>query len=317
MVKKREFTVPSSDGVHRLYVAAWSPEGTPRGIVQIAHGISEHIGRYEQYASVLAEHGYYVVGNDHLGHGRSVNGPEELGYTAEQAGWFKMCADLERVRQAVRESHPERPYVLLGHSMGSFLARTFLIRYPGRVDACILSGTGQEPAAVVAAGRVIAKAIGLKEGGREKSGVLEHLMFGSYNKRFAPARTEYDWLTRDTLEVDKYREDPLSGTQASIQLVQDLMTGLSFIWNRRNQEKMDKTTPILLYSGDMDPVGGCGRQVQKVYRRFLNLGCKDVTLKLYPAARHELHNELNREEMFRDVLCWLERIRGETQTGNP
>ncbi len=306
MIEKREFKVPSSDGIHQLHVVAWSPEGAPKGVVQIAHGIAEYMGRYQQYATVLAEHGYYVVGNDHLGQGYTVNSPEELGYTAEKAGWFKMCADLERVRQTVKKEYPEQPYVLLGHSMGSFLARTFLICYPGKVDACILSGTGQEPPAVVAAGGALAKAISIKSGGKWKSDFLEKLMFGSYNKNFAPARTEYDWLTRDTLEVDKYREDPLSGIQASTQLVQDLMTGLEFIWNRKNQEKMDLATPILLYSGDMDPVGGCGKQVRKVYQRFLDLGCKDVTLKLYPQARHELHNELNRGEMFRDVLRWLE-----------
>ncbi len=306
MVTKQEFTVPSSDGIHQLHVLEWRPEGAPKGVIQISHGIAEHIGRYDQYASMLAERGYYVVGNDHLGHGHTANGPEELGYTAEKAGWFKMCADLDRVRETVKKEFPEQPYVLLGHSMGSFLARTFLIRYPGKVDACILSGTGQEPGAVVTAGAAIAKAAGLKLGGRGKSELLEKLMFGSYNKNFAPIRTEYDWLTRDTLEVDKYLADPLSGFQASVQLVQDLMTGLEFIWNRKNQEKMDPSTPILFYAGDMDPVGGCGKQVRKVYQRFLDVGCKDVTLKLYPQARHEMHNELNRGEMFRDVLRWLE-----------
>ena len=305
MVTRQEFTVPSSDGIHQLHVMAWSPEGSPRGVVQISHGIAEHIGRYDQYATVLAEHGYYVVGNDHLGHGHTAT-PEDLGYTAEKAGWFKMCADLERVQQRVKKEYPDLPYALLGHSMGSFLARTFLICYPGKVDACILAGTGQEPSAVVSAGAVLAKAANLKIGGRGKSDFLEKLMFGSYNKNFAPARTAYDWLSRDPLEVDKYIADPLAGFQASTQLVQDLMTGLEFIWNRKNQEKMNRNTPVFFCSGDMDPVGGCGKQVRKVYQRFLDLGCKDVTVKLYPQARHELHNELNREEVYRDVLRWLE-----------
>jgi alpha-beta hydrolase superfamily lysophospholipase len=308
MVTKRTFSLPSSDGEHELNVVTWTPEGEPKGVVQISHGIAEHIERYDNYARVLAEAGYFVVGNDHLGHGKTARNPEELGYTTEKAGWFKMCADLEWVRRWVRESYPDLPYVLLGHSMGSFLARTYLIRYPGKVDGCILSGTGQESAAVINLGANLAHLAALRKGGKAHSPTLEQMMFGPYNRKFAPNRTGSDWISRDEAEVDRYLADPLSGFPVSVQLIQDMMCGLSYIWKEENLQKMEKTTPILLYSGDKDPVGGCGKGVKKVYHRLVDVGCQDVTMKLYPEGRHEMHNELNREQVFADVLEWLEEV---------
>jgi alpha-beta hydrolase superfamily lysophospholipase len=306
MVTKGEFRLPSSDGIHQLYVREWVPEGDVRGVIQLSHGIAEHMGRYEEYATVLAQAGYYVVGADHLGHGRTANGPEELGYTAEKAGWLKLCADLERVYQRAKRAYPDVPYVLLGHSMGSFLARTFLIRYPGRVDGCILSGTGQEAGAVVTLGANIAHLTAKKVGHQGRSPFLQKLMFGSYNRGFDPAEGEYAWISGVPQVVADYEADPLSGGIATCRLVEDMMWGLTYIWKAENLRKMDLSTPILLYSGDKDPVGGQGKQVEKVYRRFVDLGCQNVTMKLYPGGRHEMHNEENRQQVFQDVLDWLD-----------
>ncbi|MCD8145452.1 MAG: alpha/beta hydrolase [Oscillospiraceae bacterium] len=184
-----EFTLPSSDGVHTLHVCAWRPEGTPKGVVQISHGIAEHILRYDRYARVLADHGYFVVGNDHLGHGTTADGPRELGYPGEDGGWLHMADDLHRVCQHTRGEYPTLPYVLLGHSMGSFLARTFLIRYPGQVDGCILSGTGQEAAATVRLGGALANAIKRARGGSSRLDIIQKLCFGSFNKKIQSPRT--------------------------------------------------------------------------------------------------------------------------------
>lgn len=303
-----EFTLPSTDGIHKLHVCAWLPEGEPKAIVQISHGIAEYAARYDRYARVLASHGYYVVANDHLGHGLTAQSREELGYPGEEGGWLHMADDLHVVSQHVRGDYPALPYILLGHSMGSFLARTYLIRYPGQVDGCILSGTGQEPAGAVRSGEALAAALKKAQKGSSKVAMIQKLMFGNYVKKIDHPRTPQDWLSRDPGEVDAYRADPMCGAPVSTALACELLFGLRYIWNPENLARMDRNTPIYFYSGDADPVGSYGKGVQKVAERFKALGCRDVTVKLYPGGRHEMHNETNREEVYRDTLRWLERV---------
>lgn len=299
MVNRREFTVPSSDGVHQVHAVLWAPGEGPKAVVQLVHGICEYALRYDPFARFLAENGFAVVGHDHLGHGLTTKGSEEYGYFT---GWWDLVHDVRSVQLKVKESYPELPWFLLGHSMGSFVARTFLIDYPGEVDGCILSGTGQESALTVAAGKLLT---GLGDPHKVNK-LFYDLSIGAYNRKFAPARTGADWICRDEKVVDAYLADPLCNFPTKAGMNHAMMSGLQYVARKKNLTKMDKDTPVYFFAGDADPVGAMGKGVQKVAGWFREVGVKDVTVKLYPGGRHEMLNETNREEVFRDTLAWLE-----------
>lgn len=303
MANKQEFFFPSSDGVHQVHGVLWLPEtGEPKAVVQIVHGICEYALRYEPFALFLTEQGYAVAGSDHLGHGQTASGPEEYGFFTD---WFVLTKDLYSLRKQIGLRYPELPYFLLGHSMGSFQARTYLIDYPGTVDGCILSGTGQEGALTVALGKFLTSF-----GDPHKVNKLFlSISLGAYNKAFAPNRTSADWICRDEAVVDKYLADPLCNFPTRAGMNHAMMTGLQYIARKENLAKMDKKTPVGLFSGDADPVGAMGKGVKKVYGFFRDAGCEDVTMKLYPGARHEILNETNRQEVYADLLAWLEEHR--------
>ena len=305
MVTYREFTYPSSDGKHDICAYLWCPEGTPRGVVQIVHGICEYVGRYEPVARYLAEQGYAVCGEDHLGHGNTAKADGSFGFAAKFDGWTLMTADVRELRMRMGEEFPGVPYILLGHSMGSFLVRTYLCRYPGTVEGAILSGTGQEPSAMVAAGKTLAALIARMKGADAESALVHSLALGAYNKQFAPNRTSADWITRDEAVVDTYLRDPFCSFMPKVGLYRDMLGGLQYIASNRALGQMDPNTPVYLFSGDKDPVGASGAGVRKVYGYFEKRGTKDLSLKLYSEGRHEMFNELNRDEVFADVAAWL------------
>ena len=299
MVNRKEFTVPSSDGVHQVHAVLWVPGEEPKAVVQLVHGICEYALRYDPFARFLAENGFAVVGHDHLGHGLTAKGTEEYGYFT---GWWDLVHDVRSVQLKVKESYPELPWFMLGHSMGSFVARTFLIDYPGEVDGCILSGTGQESALTVAAGKLLT---GLGDPHKVNK-LFYDLSIGAYNRKFVPARTGADWICRDEKVVDAYLADPLCNFPTKAGMNHAMMSGLQYVARKKNLTKMDKDTPVYFFAGDADPVGAMGKGVQKVAGWFREAGMKDVTVKLYPGGRHEMLNETNREEVFRDTLAWLE-----------
>ena len=307
MVTTQEFTFPSSDGVHSVSAVWWRPEGRPRGVVQLVHGISEHMGRYDPFARFLAEHGFAVVGHDHLGHGKTAKDPSEYGWFGDRNGWKAVVKDVRALRQLAGEAYPGLPYFLMGHSMGSFVARGYLIFWPGTVDGAILSGTGQEPPLTVAAGRVLSGLLTRLSGPRAHSKLLNALSMGAYNKQFKPNRTGADWISRDQAVVDAYCADPLCRFLPTVSMFHDMMVGLQLLAKRENLQKMDPDTPVYFFAGDKDPVGACGKGVRKVAGWFKEAGVKDVTVKLYPEGRHEMLNELNRDQVFQDVLAWLEK----------
>lgn len=308
MAKFNEFTFPSSDGVHEIFCSLWLPdEGEPKAVVQLVHGISEYVGRYDHFARFLADHGYAVCGEDHLGHGRTGKQDSKFGYFARHDGWTLVTADVRGLRQLMGEKYPGLPYFLLGHSMGSFLTRTYLCRYPGEVSGAILSGTGQEPGPVLAAGKLLSNLIGRFKGYDNISPLVHSLCLGAYNKQFAPNRTSADWITRDEAVVDAYIADPLCQIMPTVGLYRDMLGGLQYIASKRALSQMDPGTPIYIYSGDRDPVGSNGAGVKKVYGYFETYGTRDLSMKLYAEGRHEMHNETNKEEVFSDVLDWLER----------
>ncbi|MDY3906838.1 MAG: alpha/beta hydrolase [Lawsonibacter sp.] len=305
MREPREFSYPSSDGSHTVHAMEWLPQGQPRAVVQIVHGVAEYVGRYDHVARFLTERGFLVCGEDHLGHGKTVD-DGKYGYFGPRGGWDLVARDIRRLRELQGEKYPGVPYVMLGHSMGSFLTRTYLIRWPGTVDGAVLSGTGQEPAPLVALGKALAGGLCLLRGGDSVSPLVNAMSLGAYNKKFAPNRTGADWISRDEAVVDAYLKDPLCTFMPTVAMFRDMMGGLQYIADRSNLARMDKETPVYFLSGDRDPVGAMGKGVEKVVRMFRKAGCRDVSVKLYPEGRHEMFNELNRDEVMADLLAWLE-----------
>ena len=216
--------------------------------------------------------------------------------------------DMELLREQMRQEYPDLPYLFFGHSMGSFLTRTYLIRHPEKYDAAILSGTGHQAKALVTAGSAAAELMVKMKGPRADGTFLNNMAFGSYCKKIPNPRTPFDWLSRDPEQVDKYIADPLCGFVAKVSLYRDMMNGIKFITDQKNIDRMDKEHPIYFMSGEDDPVGDYGEGVKRAYRAFLRAGLHDVTMRLYPGGRHEMLNELNKEDVYQDILRWLNSI---------
>jgi len=305
-MKKEEFYFDSRDGVSKIHAVRYTPDdGKVVCVVQIVHGMSEYVERYEEFAQFLTDRGIVVAGNDHLGHGKSIIKDDEKGFFAESEGWKHVVDDMEKIRSLTKQDYPELPYVFFGHSMGSFLTRTYIIRYRNNYDAAIISGTGHLAPMMINAGYTLSGIIAKLKGPRYVSELIDKVAFGAYNKGFEPSRTRFDWLSRDEAEVDKYAEDPLCGFIASCGLFHDMMGGLKFITNQDNINKMNLNTPIFFMSGDKDPVGEDGKGVDRAYKAFCKAGVKDVYMKLYPDGRHEMLNETNKLEVYNDILNWL------------
>ena len=302
----KDFYFNSSTGKNKIHARMCVPDAEPRAIVQIIHGIAEYIDRYDEFMSFLADNGIIAVGTDHLGHGKSIESEEQTGFFAYDNGWDYAVRDEEVLRLAMHENYPELPIIVFGHSMGSFMARTLLIRYPDAFNAAIISGTGNQGAALVNGGLFMGNLVTGLNGAHHYSKFLNNLAFGSYNKIYDNPKTEYDWLSRDEANVQKYIDDPLCGFIPSCSLFRDMMTGVKFITNKKNLTAMNKDMPVYFMSGDMDPVGECGKGVQKAYNNFLEAGMKDVSIKLYPGGRHEMLNEINKDEVYTDILAWLD-----------
>lgn len=307
MENRKEFTYPSADGRTQIHAVEWRPEGEPTAVLQIAHGVAEYALRYEPFARFLTARGFLVVANDHLGHGQSVAEGAARLYFGGKGSWKYVVDDMYALRSLTGEKYPDLPYYLVGHSMGSFLSRTYLIRYPGTLDGAILMGTGQNPDALIVGGKALASALAKKVGRENASDVVEKLAFGTYNKAFAPNRTGYDWLSVSEENVDRYIADPLCGGMASTGLFLELLDGMAFIKKRANLKSMNADTPVLFISGDRDPVGNMGKGVRAAYESFLHAGVRDAELKLYPGLRHEILNEDCREAVYADLLDWLTR----------
>lgn len=299
MIDREEFTFPSAEGHHQVHAVLWLPEGEVRGVVQLVHGICEYALRYEPFALYLAGEGFAVAGSDHLGHGRTAKDEGEFGYFDN---WWDLVEDVHTLRTMMAGRFAGKPYFLLGHSMGSFVARTYLIDYPGTLSGCILSGTGQEPAVTVALGKFLT---GMGDPHKVNK-LFYNLSIGAYNRKFAPNRTVADWICRDEAVVDAYLADPYCNFQTTAGMNHAMMSGLQYLSKKANLAKMDKDTPVYFFAGDSDPVGAMGEGVKKVAGWFREAGVKDVRMKLYPGGRHEMLNEINREEVFADTLAWLE-----------
>lgn len=301
----QDFYFQSSTGRTSIHALKCVPDGKPRAVVQIAHGIAEHIERYRPFMEFLANNGFVVAGNDHLGHGKSIRVPAEQGFFAEKDGWWRVVDDMDKLHDIMSKEYPELPYVLFGHSMGSFLTRTYLIKHPDKYDAVILSGTGHQSPALVLGGNAAASVMAKLNGAMGDGAKLDSLAFGTYLSKIENPRTKFDWLSRDTEQVDKYIADPLCGFVGKIGLYRDMMQGIKFITNEKNIAQMNKEKPVYFMSGDGDPVGDYGKGVERAYKAFCNAGLHDVFMRLYPGGRHEMLNETNKEQVYQDILNWL------------
>lgn len=302
----KEFYMTTDDGKN-LYCSCWLPEeGHWKGIVQILHGMAEHIGRYGEFALELNKAGYAVYGHDQRGHGQSISPSQPAGFFAETAGFSRVAEDAKQLSFQIRKSRPELPLYLFGHSMGSFVARRCVQLYGDQLSGAIFSGTGSDPGLLGSAGRALAIWETKRKGALHPSSLLDALSFGGFNRPFRPNRTPFDWLSRDQDQVDRYIEDPLCGHISTAGFFADLFSGMKLIHRPEEIRKVPASLPLLFISGDHDPVGKNGKSVMKSARQYREAGAKDVTVKLYPGARHELLNELNRDEVFRYVIEWMD-----------
>lgn len=302
----RDFYYPSC-GVGNIRARYWEPEQKPLAIVQLVHGIAEHVERYDPFAAWLNDQGYLVVAQDHMGHGKTCNDSQPKGYFYK--GWFSAAEDTYALLRSTMERFPEIPYILFGHSMGSFLVRTILAKHPDSgIAGCIICGTGWMPDIVLGAGKLVSGVV-CKLGGEDKpSRLLQTMMFGSYNQRIEHHRTDFDWLTRDSRIVDAYISDPDCGFIASAGLVRDMMSGMRYNQKPAALARMDKSLPVFFIAGGEDPVGSYGDGVKIAVQKFKDSGMQNVSCKIYPLCRHEILNELNKEEVFRDIHNWLRNI---------
>ena len=307
MTNMTEFTFLSTDGKTQLHGMRWEPEGgSVRAVLQICHGVAEHIARYDAFARYLNGLGIAVVGHDHLGHGLSLPEGSTPVYFGESNTWNTVVDDIYVLHQRIRLWYPDVPLCIMGHSMGSFLTRTYLIRYPGTVKAAVIMGTGWQPKAVIAGGMAVAKAVGAVVGENGTSDLVTNLAFGAYNKLFAPNRTSCDWLSADEGNVDAYMADPLCGADTTVGLFRQMLSGIRFNQKLSNLRQMDPRIPVLFVAGEKDPVGDCGNGVRRTYQEFRRAGVQDCTLKLYPGLRHEILNEkAQQQQIFEDIGQWL------------
>lgn len=303
---RTNFTYPSSDGTE-INVYKWTPkEEEIKGIVQISHGMAETAIRYERFAKVLNQNGYIVYANDHRGHGNTAENIESLGYLGDNDGFNLLIGDIAKLSDIIREENGDLRIYLFSHSMGSFAAQRYIMDFKDKIDGLVLSGSNGEQGFTLNIARTIAKVEMLIRGRKAKSKLMNTLSFGAYNKKFKPEKTGSEWLSRDEEEVKKYIEDPYCGTIFPTSFYYDFLESLQYIEDESNFKKIPKDLPILIISGEEDPVGDSGKGLKKLYNRYKEAGVKDLAIKLYPGARHEILNEINRNEVMDDVVNWLD-----------
>ena len=310
MVKKEEFTFDSRDGLSKIHAVRWIPEGKVICILQIIHGMAEYIERYEEMAQYFAKKGILVTGDDHLGHGKTVQEEGIYGYFCDRDPATVVVRDVHRLKKMTQEDYPGIPYVLLGHSMGSFILRNYLFRYGTGIQGAIICGTGSQPKALVKFSKGLAMLQGVVFGQKHMAMMIDKLAFGNYNQKITNRRTAFDWLCRDEKVVDAYNEDKLCGFTFTVNGFLTLFTLLDRLNQQENLQQMPKSLPVLFIAGDKDPVGNYGEGVRKAYESFAKAGMERIDIKLYPEDRHELLNELDKYQVYEDLYPWIvERIR--------
>ena len=296
--------IPSTDGIHTLRGKVYLPEGEVRGILQISHGMAEHIGRYADFMTYLAENGFIAAAHDHIGHGMTAENEDELGFFAEKDGWRIVCRDVIAFARSLKEDHPEKPLILMGHSMGSFIARIVAAETKELYSGYIFMGTGG-PNPISGAGLALTQTITKLKGPRHISDVVYAAAFGTYNNR-TEKDDIYAWLTTDLDMRKKHNEDPLSTFRFTVSAMHDLIKMQDIVNRAAWYAAIPKDLPILLIAGEEDPVGAYGKGVKTVYGKLSAAGAQKLFLKLYPKMRHEVLNEVARSTVYADLLAFLE-----------
>lgn len=307
MGRKEEFCFTSSCGTTQIHAVIHIPDSKIRAILQISHGMVEFIDRYDDFAAFLNQHGILVAGNDHLGHGASINSKDDYGYFAEPDGNAAVLNDLHQLTQLIKQRYPDLPYFLLGHSMGSFYARQYLCEFSNELDGAIIMGTGGQPHLLVRMGRLLTSLLIAVKGPRYRSRLVDQMAFGGYNKRFEPARTDKDWLSKDEQMVDAYLADERCGFIFTLNAYHSMFSGIDRLYDKQFLQHMRKDLPVLFVSGEDDPVGDFVQGVRRVVKSFEEAGMQQLQLKLYPQDRHEILNETDRLDVYRDIWQWLEQ----------
>lgn len=298
-----EFALRSDDGAV-LLARRWLPDGPPRAVVQIAHGLSEHSARYARLAQALNAAGYAVYANDHRGHGPKAP-DKDRGHFGDRGGWRAVVDDLWQMNRVIAAEQPGLPIFLLGHSLGSFLAQSFLAQHSGALAGTVWSGSNGKPPPIAHAGRLIARFERLRLGRRAASPVIDALWFGAFNKPFAPARTAFDWLSRDPDEVDAYVADPHCGVPFTTQLAVDVLDALPAVADPRRLAGVRRDFPVYVFSGEHDPVG---TNIGGLIDGLKAAGFTNVAVRIYEGARHETLNETNRDAVTADLIAWLDGV---------
>ncbi len=308
--------IPSTNGKDKLRLLIWEPVGRAIGILQISHGMQESVERYDDFAKFLATRGFIVCGNDHLGHGKTAATADDLGYMDADDPSAIMVKDLYRVTKYIRKERPYLPFFLMGHSMGSFLGRRYMSEYGKKVNPSgfICMGTGNSPKWLVGFGLLASKLVGAVKGDHHRSKLITTLAFGTYGKGIPKytdvngvrrQKTDKDWLTRDPAHVEKYMANPFCMYTFTVRGFKALFTTILYVTDKRNISKVPRNMPVLFVSGDQDPVGAYGKDVEKIYNIFKNSVTEDCTLIMYEGARHEILNELDYMSTYNDILKWL------------
>ena len=298
------FTFTDKEGIE-IFVYKWQPEGVPKASIQMAHGMAEHALRYERVAEVLTKAGYICYANDHRGHGKTAGDLEKTGYLG-QGGWDSTVEDLKELTDYIKKENPNIPFFFLGHSWGSLMGQDYIQQWGNEIKGVILSGTnGSQSKLLLFLGTLIAKSQ-LKKGPEKRNEKLDQMTFGAFNKPYEPAETKFQWLSRDQIEVNKYVEDPYCGFVCTTSFFVEVLKGLKKIWKKENELKIPKDLPILILAGEKDPSSNMGKNLKILLKRYEKYGIKNITKKIYPDARHEIFNEINREEVFQDLVKWLD-----------
>ena len=304
---KDKFYFPSKHGNTDIHTVEWKPEGKIKAVLQICHGMVEYVNRYDKFAEFLCSQGYYVVGNDHLGHGKSIQSKKDYGYFNEKYGNACILGDMHTLRQRTMKKYPHIPYFMLGHSMGSALVRQYVQMYGNGLSGIILIGVvaDHNPAALRFA-RHMCRVMAAFRGWHYRSKFMDRLTLGSYNKGYKPARTRADWITSDNQLLDAYVDDPLCSFMFTVNAYYHMFSGMRQIQKKESFYMIPKTLPMLIAAGDEDPAGKFGKGVKKIYEKYKSAGIQDVSLRLYSGDRHELLNETDRTQVYEDLLGWLE-----------
>jgi alpha-beta hydrolase superfamily lysophospholipase len=307
LILRNTFIFKNKDGID-INAYKWIPKGNIRGIIQIAHGMSEKAIRYEYLAEKLTEVGFLVYANDHRGHGKSAKSIDELGYISHNDGFKDMVEDMKQLLDIINMENPQGKIILLGHSMGSFLAQRYIQLYGMDLAGVILSGTNGKQKPIINLGILVSKTIMNFKGRKYKSSMINNLAFGSYNKKINPVHTPFDWLTRDEDEVDKYITDPYCGTLFPVSFFYDLFKGMKLIHKEENLRLVPKDLPIYILGGNADPVGNYGEGIINLYKTYKSQNIKFLSYKIYTGGRHEMFNEINKDEVIKDTIEWIMEI---------